>query len=410
MGSEAGTLGGGAHRAAAGQAERRAAPARRKHHGGWSIALGVVLAIVVVIRLILDPIAAHYTRKELNASDSMRGDFDRVHITVLPPGYEIHQLKIDERVDPGWKHPLFYAERVKASVDLRGLLHGRLAAHARIDAPKIIYSERKKTEKKTTTAPPDLAPMLRKVLPARVDRIQIRDGEVLFRDLVDTGQPELWVHDIEVSVEDLATRRELSNGEPATVSASAVLGRSGQATMFVSANPFARPLAFAGRAEVRGWRITELYDLVEPQTKLQPSKGTLDVFIEFKSREGRISGGVKPVLKNAEVKPTEESVGNRLKAWLADEGLHIFSNRVPGQNAVATVIPIEGRLDQPDIQLWPTVMGVVRNAFVEGASTSFRNVPPPKAEKKEGVVEEAKHAVKKSSGPPRAQPTGSQGK
>jgi hypothetical protein len=380
------------------------------HHRGWWIASGVVLALVVVIRLVLDPVAAHVTRKELNASDTMRGDFDRVHVTVLPPGYEIHQLKIDERVDRGWKHPLFYAERVKASLDLRSLLHGRLAAHARIDEPKIVYTERAKTEQKTTTAPPDLAPMLRKVLPARVDRIEIRDGEVLFRDLVDKGQPELWVHKIEVAVEDLATRRKLSGGEPATVNASAELGRSGQVSMFVSANPFARPLAFAGRVEMRGWRLAEMYDLVEPQTKLQPTEGTLDVFIEFKSRDGRITGGVKPVLKNAQVKATENGIGNRLKAWLADEGLHIFSDRVPGRNAVATVVPIEGRLDKPDIQLWPTVMGVVRNAFVEGVSAGFLNVPPEQSEKKEGVVQEVKHAVKKSSGPPKAQPTEDHGK
>ena len=30
------------------------------------------------------------------------------------------------------------------------------------------------------------------------------------------------------------------------------------------------------------------------------------------------------------------------------------------------MIPIRGRLDDPQIQLWPTVLGVVRNAFVEG--------------------------------------------
>jgi hypothetical protein len=405
MGSEAGTLG-GPHPVAAGPAERRATPSRRRHHWGWWIALGVVLAVVVVIRLILDPIAAHYTRKGLNASETMRGDFDRLHVTVFPPGYEIHRLKVDERVDRGWKHPLFYAERVKAGVDMGALLHGRVVARARIDEPKIIYTRREKTEKKTTTAPPDLVPLLRKVLPARMDRVEVRNGEILFRDLVDKGQPELWVHKIEMAVEDLATRRKLTGGMPATVSASAELGRSGQVSMFVSANPFARPLAFAGRVEERGWRIAELYDFVEPQTKLQPTQGTLDVFIEFKSHEGRITGGVKPVLKNAQVKAAEEGIGTRLKAGLADEGLHLFSDRVPGRNAVATVIPIEGTLDKPDIQLWPTAMGVVRNAFVEGVSSSFRNVPPEKADKKEGVLDQAKHAVKKSSGPPKAQPTG----
>ena len=410
MGSEAGTLG-GAHRAAAKPERKTAAPAHRRHHWGWWIALGVVIAVIVVIRLILDPIAAHYTRKGLNASDRMRGDFQSVHVTVFPPGYEIHRLKIDERVDPGWKHPLFYAERVKAGLDMSRLFHGRLVASARIDEPKIIFTVREPAEKnKKPSPPPDLAPMLRQVLPARVNRIEIRDGEFLFRDLVMKGQPEIWLHDIEVAVENLATRRKLADGEPATVSASAELGRSGHVTMFASANPFARPLSFAGQVEEKGWRVAELYDLIQPATKLQTPKGTFDLFVEFKSRDGRITGGVKPVLKNVEVKPTEGGIGNRLKAWLADKTLDLFSDRVPGRNAVATVIPIEGKLTNPDVQLWPTILGVVRNAFVEGMSASFHNVPPDKAEQKQGVLEQAKHAVEKDAGPPKAQPAGGKGK
>ncbi len=405
MRSEVGTLG-TTHRPISEPARKSAAPSRRRHHWGWWIALGVVIAVVVIIRLILDPVAAHYTRKGLNASDTMRGDFQSVHVTVFPPGYEIHKLKIDERVDPGWKHPLFYAERVKAGLDMSRLLRGRIVASARIDEPKVIYTVRQSAAKKEAAQPPDLAPLLHEVLPARVNRIEIRDGEFLFRDLVMKGQPQIWVHDIEVAVENLATRRKLSGGEPATLSASAVLGRSGDAKMFVSANPFARPLAFAGQVEVRGWRVAELYDLIEPQTKLQTSKGTLDLFVEFKSRDGRITGGVKPVLKNVEVKPTEGGIGNRLKAWLADKTLNLFSDRVPGRNAVATVIPIEGRLDNPDVQLWPTIFGVIRNAFVEGMSASFRDVPPERAEGKQGILDQAKHAVKKEAGPPKAQPAG----
>jgi hypothetical protein len=406
MGSEAGTLGGTAPRPATESVGRSAPRAHRKHRWGWWIALGVVIGVVVVIRLILDPIAAHYTRKGLNASDTMRGDFDHVHVTVLPPGYEIHQLKIDERIDRGWKHPLFYAERLKTGLDLGALLHGRIAAHARIDEPKIIFTVREKAEKKPAAGPPDLAPVLRKVLPARVDRIDFRDGELLFRNLVMDRQPEIWVHKIEVAVENLATRRKLSGGQPVTISASAMLGRSGDVNLFVSANPFARPLAFAGQVEERGWRVAELYDLVQPATKLQTPKGRFDVFVEFKSRDGRISGGVKPVLKNVEVKPTEGDLGNRLKAWLADKTLNLFSDRVPGRNAVATVIPIEGKLDAPDVQLWPTILGVIRNSFVEGMSASFRDVPPDKAEGKQGILDQAKHAVSKDAGPPKAQPAG----
>lgn len=377
---------------------------RRGWRIGGAIALGAVVVVAVLVRLLLDPIAAHYTRQALDKAEGLRGDFDRVHVTVLPPGYEIRRLKIVERSDRQWREPLFYAERVHAVLDWHQLLHGLPAAWVRIDEPKFIVTTRPGPSGKPPAQPPDLVPTLRQILPARLDRLEIRRGEVLFRDLALPRNPEIWLHRIELAAENLATRRRLTGGEPATLSASATLGRSGRVTLFTSADVQARPLAFAGQLEERGWKATELFDLIEPKTKLQPTQGTIDVFIAFKSRDGRISGGVKPILKNVEVRPAEDSFGDKLKAWLTDKALHLFSDRVPGRNAVATVIPIEGRLDQPDVQLWPTVFGVIRNAFVEGVSSSFSHLPPEKAEQKQGVVEQAKAAVEKKEGPPKAQP------
>jgi hypothetical protein len=377
----------------------------RRARTGWLIALGVVATVVILVRLLLDPIAAHYTRRGLDQSDSTRGDFDRVHVTLFPPGYEIRRLKIVERTDRHWRQPLFYAERVKATVDLGRLLHREVRARVRVDEPKIIVTAKPGPSGKPPSGPPDLAPMLRQILPARMDRLEIRGGEFLFRDLAMPRHPEIWVHHIELAAENLATRKKLEGGQPATLSAAAELGRSGKVSLFVSAEPFAQPLEFAGRLEERGWRVTELYDLLEPATKLQATKGTLDVLVAWKSREGRITGGVKPILKDVEVKPTDDSFGDKLKAWLVDKGLHLFSDRVPGRDAVATVIPIEGRLTGPDVEVWPTIFGIVRNAFVEGVSSSFLHVPPEKADQKQGVVSQAKTAVEKNAGPPKAQPS-----
>jgi hypothetical protein len=155
---------------------------------------------------------------------------------------------------------------------------------------------------------------------------------------------------------------------------------------------------------VKGWKVAELFDLIEPATDLQTPEGTLDVFAEFTAANGRILGGVKPVAKNVKVRPTEDDFGNKLKAWLADKGLRLFSDRVPDRNAVVTIIPINGRLDHPDMQLWPTVLGVVRNSFVEGISSGFTHLPPQTADKPQGKLEQIEARSNKDEGPPRAQP------
>ncbi|HXU04849.1 MAG TPA: hypothetical protein VN903_28000, partial [Polyangia bacterium] len=181
------------------------------------VAAAVVVAVLVIVRLLLDPVATHYTRKALDDAEGVRGDFHSVHVTVFPPGYQIRRIKIVPHPGDDWKHPLFYAERVAVRVDWRELLHGRLAAGARLDQPKMSIAKRDKKEKQAAGLP-DVRDALERVTPVRVARVEIRDGEVLYRDMTAPRTPEIWVHDIELAVENLTTRPKLARGRPVTVS------------------------------------------------------------------------------------------------------------------------------------------------------------------------------------------------
>jgi len=381
------------------------------------IVFAILIGIAVMIRLLVDPIASHYTHKALNEAEGVSGDFLRVHVTLLPPGYEIRRLKIIE--DPKGtrrahtdvadvKNPLFYVDTVRVAVDWRALFHAELAASVTLDQPKVtvLHKAAKKAEKAAAAAEvPDLRPALRKALPARVDRIDVVDGEVVLRDMTIESHPEIWLHNIDATVRNLATRRKLADNEQATIAMHGKLGKSGGVALEVAADPFAAPLKFNGELTVRDWRLAELYALTAAKADVQVPEGTIDVFAKFKGRQGAISGGVKPILKNVKVRPVGDDFGDKVKAWVADKGLRLFSHEDARGREAGTVIPIQGRLDDPDIQLWPTILGVVRNAFVEGISGGFDYLPPPAAGKKEGVVTQAKHALTKDAGPPKAQPT-----
>ena len=73
-------------------------------------------------------------------------------------------------------------------------------------------------------------------------------------------------------------------------------------------------------------------------------------------KRGVLTGGVKPILKNVKVKAADDKLGDKIKAALADVAVKILSDRVPGRNAVATIIPIHGDLKKPDVQLVPTIL------------------------------------------------------
>jgi hypothetical protein len=370
------------------------------------IAAAVLVAACVAVRLVLDPIATHQTRKALAGLDGYEGELERVHVTILPPGYEIERLAVWKAPHGSRREPLFFVERARARVAWRELFHARLVADLRLEEPKmsIIETAAPSPSEAKAPAPPDVSAQLARILPFRLERLELLDGELLFRDATQPRHPEVWVHHLELAAENVPTRRALAGGRPATVSARGVVGRSGALTLFVSADPFARPLAFAGQVSLEHFRAAELYAFLEPKAHVQTPEGTIDVFAEFAAKDGRLRGGVKAMLKNVEVRPTSDGVWDRLRAWLGDKAIEVASDRVPGRNAVATTIPIEGSLIQPDVQLWPAVLGVVRNAFVAGLRSGFSNLPPPRADGHESVLTQAENALEKSKGPPKAQP------
>jgi hypothetical protein len=175
-------------------------------------------------------------------------------------------------------------------------------------------------------------------------------------------------------------------------------------SLFITADPFEEGLTFSGRASVVGLQTAELFKFIGPATALQAPHGTVDIYVEFDCRNGALTGGVKPILKNVEIRPAGKGPWTALKAWASDVALKIFSDRVQERNAVATVLPIKGSLTDPDLQLWPAIFGVLRNAFVEGLTSGYTFLPPATAKEKQGVIKQGVDALT-GSAPPKAQPT-----
>jgi hypothetical protein len=175
----------------------------------------------------------------------------------------------------------------------------------------------------------------------------------------------------------------------------------------VTADPLAKKLTFAGQGRLDDLRLAEVAHLVAAKSDVAPDEGVLDMVVRFRAEEGKLSGGIRPFLRNAGTRPADPGLGARLKSFLADAALSIFKDDVSGRKAVATTIPIEGTVDDPRAQLWPTALGVVRNAFVRGLGEGLSGLPPPKAEEKEGKLEQARRALSPERGnQPKAQPEG----
>ena len=95
----------------------------------------------------------------------------------------------------------------------------------------------------------------------------------------------------------------------------------------------------------------------------------------FGCDHGKLTGALQPVLKNGNIQAIGPDLGKKLEASLADTGVEVLSDRVPGRNAISTIIPIHGNLNRPKLDAWTAITGVLRNAFVVGLRESLQQLP-----------------------------------
>jgi hypothetical protein len=156
---------------------------------------------------------------------------------------------------------------------------------------------------------------------------------------------------------------------------------------------------------VEGLRLAEIQDVIGAHAPVTPEKGVMDMSVRFRAEDGRITGGIRPVLQGVDTKASKPGLLPKIESALADVALKLFKDDVPGRQAVATTIPISGTVDDPHAQPIPTAIGVLRNAFVRGLANSLSGLPPPKAKEPQGVLEQARTGLSAKK-QPRAQPRG----
>jgi hypothetical protein len=378
---------------------------RRRWPRRVAIAVGVVVLLALALVLAVEPLLTWRTRRALADMGDYRGRFSDLEVSLRDLSYRLYDLQIEKLSAGGAAVPFFEAEKAELGLYWKELVRGHVVAGMRFEAPKLnLIAAKAKSERQAEDAPEVAEETGERLLAFRLDRLEIQDGEVLLVDRTTKGSPRLWLHDVEATVENFATRPALARGEPTVLALRGTLQRSGKVSVFATTDPLTKKLTFAGQARVEGLKLVELGEFIGAKTGLSPKGGTLDVSVRFQAKDGALSGGVRPILKDPEVDSAEEGIGAKLKAWLVDTALDIFSDDVPGRDAVATTIPIQGTVDAPKIQTIPTILGIVRNAFVVGLADSLENLPPARAREKQGTLEQARRALSRDEGPPRAQP------
>jgi hypothetical protein len=347
---------------------------------------GVLVAAVAAVlgaRLALGAWIAARARRALAAVAGAHGTFARADVRVRDLSCTLRGVRFERRGGPGGAPPVLEIAEARVRLRARPLLRGRVVAQVELERPALnVVQRRKPPPEPAPGAPRQIAEAPRagsgpERLPALVvERAQVRGGVLRIIDLTHPSAPELRLHGIELSVENLPTRPALAGEGPTVLAGRGTLARSGALTVFATADPRARRATFAGQGRLTGLRLEELRGLVAARSRVAPDEGVLDLVVRFEADAGAVSGAVRPTVQGGGTRAATPGLVAWLESALADRSLDLFEEDSAATAEGATTIPLRGTLAAAAAPL-PAIIGVLRNAFVQGLTAALRGPPSP---------------------------------
>jgi hypothetical protein len=197
---------------------------RRWYFRWWAWVLGALLLVTVAFVIALQPLARYATRRALASVPGYVGSFEDAHVSIIPLlQYEVTKLKLEPS---DRSRPTLYAEDMVASLDWKWLLRRKnprrgLGVQGESRPPRgqgegghrhhprpLQHHHSPRAGSAAPGAGPPLGVHL------RLSQREGREGQGAAGCRGAEHVPKLWIHDVEATIENLATRPELAEGRP----------------------------------------------------------------------------------------------------------------------------------------------------------------------------------------------------
>jgi hypothetical protein len=340
--------------------------------------LGAFVFAVVIARLIAPVYILGYVNKTLQGLDGYTGRVNDIDLGIWRGAYVIKGITID-KTTAKMPMPFVSVEQTDISLHWDALLKGQIVGELQLTAPTInIVAEKHKEpgaeqqvenrEKAKAAKGEDTSwqKQIKQLIPLDINRVGITRGEFHFRDPYSDPKVDVPIKNIHGEVTNLTNSDKLSKSMVASAHFKAMALNSGKLSIDGHMDPYAEKPTFALKAELVDLQMKELNDFLKAYANVDAEKGTFSVYSEVESKNARFNGYVKPIIYDLKIlrwKDEKEGFFGKLWEGMVELGKDVFRNREKKQ--VATRIPLSGRIDKPDADIFETVIEVLRNAFIE---------------------------------------------
>jgi Domain of Unknown Function (DUF748) len=293
-----------------------------------------------------------------------RVELDRIALDYFRPVARHYGFTI-ARGNFGGRGEVEYSPDI-AAVDLKEIrvdgLQGDYTYHPRTAAPVAKAAKATAEAAKKASNAPDV------VLRAR--RVNVNDATVGFVNEAADPKYRVFLANTNLVIDNFTNQKSEGMG---TLRLTGRLQGSGQTLVTLTMRAENHGPDFDLNARIENTDLRQMNDLLRATAKVDVDSGLLTVYSEATVKNGYVNGYVKPLFKDLKVygkeKDQDKTFGQKVKEKAIDVASKVLKNHP--RKEVATVVPISGPVENPRAGTWPTIAGLVRNAFFKAILPGF---------------------------------------
>ena len=328
------------------------------------VLLGLVV-FAVLVRLAMPFAIQHYVNHQLNKSKDYAGSVGDVHVALWRGAYQIRNVNIQKRSGQV-KDPFFSAPMLDLSIEWNALFHHRLVGQVYMQQPKVNFV--KGPTKEQTQAGEDTPwnEMLGKLFPFQLNRFDINDGEIHYKDAYSTPPVDIYFTQLGASATNLSNAKHQKQHLPAGIVANAKTIGNGTMAFQLQFNPMAAAPEYQVQASLTNVDLRAMNDFLRAYGKFDVEKGKFAMFTSVAATNKAYDGYVKVFFDHLDVFAwKKEREKNILKIfWEAIVGTVTTVLRNQPNDQLATKVPISGVYTNSSVDIATTIGELLRNAFI----------------------------------------------
>jgi len=295
--------------------------------------------------------------------------------------YQINGLKI-VKTSGKVPVPLLDAPLIDLSVSWHSLWYDRaVVAEVTFVRPELNFVDGGSKQASQTGQGTDWRQQLEKLLPITLNEVRIDKGTLTFRNFTSKPAVDLKATRLDASIRNLTNVRDKKGRRDASFEANALMLGDAKVESRATFDPFSDFDDFQFRLRATGIELRRLNDFASAYGKFDFNAGHGDVVIEAQAQNGRLSGYIKPLLRDVDVFNWQQDVENKNKGffrsvWEALVGASETALKNQPKNQFATRVELSGSVHKQDISAFEAFLQILRNGFIQAFNARYEQAPP----------------------------------